>query len=159
MGRVPLEEVLLLPLVAQLQCVVLLLHLDRLGLVPPVLPRHGQPRVALLGGLDDHLLEDELGGGTDDVELLEEGAAQVGVGQMARGGVLVGEEGLHAGLGEFGGRTGPTAGCAAVAIGAADDQLGEVGLAEGTAALGAGARGGKCVNVQSSQKMQSQRVR
>ena len=145
MGRVPLEKVLLLPFVAQLEGVVLLLHLDRLGLVPPILSGHGQPRVALLVTFHDHLLEDKLGTGADDVELLEEGAAQVGVRKMACCGVLVGEEGLHAGLGQFGGRSGPTAGCTAITVGAAaaDDQLGEVGLAEGTAALGTGARGGK----------------
>lgn len=145
MGRVPLEEVLLLPLVTELEGVVLLLHLDGLDLIPSVLPGHDQPCVGLLRTFDDHLLQNKLGTGADDVELLEEGPAQVGVGEMARRRVLVGEEGLHAGLGQLGGRSGPTAASTAIAAGtaAANDQLGKVRLAEGAAALGAGARRGK----------------
>ena len=133
---IPLEELALLPLMAELEGIVLLLHLDRLGLVPPILPRHRHPRRGLRPGLDDHLLEHELGRGADDVELPEEGAAQVGVREVAGGGMLVGEQGLQAGPGQLGGRSGPRTIRTATVRGAADDELGEVGLAQGPSALG-----------------------
>ena len=82
-SRIPLEELPLLPLMSQLQRIVLLLHLDRLGLIPSILPGHGDPRRALRPSLDDHLLQNEFRAGADDVELLEEGAAQVGVREAA----------------------------------------------------------------------------
>ena len=104
-------------------CAVLLHHPGHIGTVGP-----------LLAGVYQQLLQEKLGGLSGDIELVQERATYLVVWKMARRGLIC-EEGLERRFRYV--RHG--------ARGICDNQLGEVGLSKGAAALGAVGRLGKVI--------------